>query len=74
MQNLSIDSSNRNGWLQRAKKEEHSDLLIGNGQIPNLTSDIAGKFYMVYGVGDSIMYAASNDKGKTFASMFGIDS
>jgi len=51
----------------REEKKENSDVVIGPGKMPNLARDLAGNFYVVYGTGDSIMYAASNDKGKIFS-------
>jgi len=51
----------------REEKKENGDLVIGPGKMPNLTRDMAGNFHVVYGTGDSIMYATSNDKGKTFS-------
>ena len=51
----------------REEKKENNDLVIGPGKMPNLTRDLSGNFYVVYGTGDSIMYATSNDQGKTFS-------
>jgi hypothetical protein len=56
------------GGCKEQQKKENSDLLIDNGQMPNLASDNTVNFYVTYGVGDSIMYAGSNDEGKTFSS------
>lgn len=45
-----------------------SEVIIGNGQMPNATNDITGNFHIVFGSGDSIMYAASTDHGKSFSA------
>ncbi len=50
------------------KKKENREQLIGKGQMPNLARDPAANFYLTYGIGDSIMYAASRDKGNNFSS------
>jgi hypothetical protein len=49
------------------KKKENGNLIIGTGQMPNVARDKAGNFYVVYGSRDSIMYAVSNDGGKSFS-------
>lgn len=36
--------------------------------MPNLTRDKAGNLHLVYGIGDSIMYAYSSDKGNSFST------
>jgi hypothetical protein len=41
---------------------------IAHGQMPNLVSDISGNLHLVYGNGDSLMYAYSNDKGNSFSA------
>lgn len=48
----------------------HSDLVIGNGQMPNLAKDEANNLHVVYGLGDSLMYSVSSDNGTTFSSPF----
>lgn len=45
-----------------------TDFIIGNGQMPNIVKDKSGNIHLVYGVGDSVMYTYSSDKGKTFSS------
>jgi hypothetical protein len=45
----------------------HSALLIGYGQMPNMAKDQAGRLRLAYGSGDSIMYTFSSDLGKTFS-------
>jgi len=45
-----------------------SEVIIGNGQMPNATNDNSGNFHIVFGSGDSIMYAASTDHGKSFSA------
>jgi hypothetical protein len=54
-----------------ADKEKNSastDVIIAHGQMPNIVIDNREKINLVYGLGDSIMYSYSSDKGKTFAS------
>jgi len=45
-----------------------TDFVIADGQMPNMAKDKAGNIHLVYGVGDSIMYTYSLDKGNSFAS------
>ena len=40
--------------------------LIGSGQMPLLTSDDRGNIHLVYGIGDSLLYRYSPDKGQSF--------
>jgi len=49
-------------------KKGSTGVVIGTGQMPDIASDLHNNFYVVYGTGDSIMYSASNDRGKTFSS------
>src|SRR5215208_4262151 len=44
------------------------DLIIGSGQMPNVTKDNKTNLHIVYGTGDSIMYSFSSNDGKTFSS------
>lgn len=52
------------------QKQNHagSDVVIANGQMPNLVVDAADNLQLVYGSGDSIMYAYSSDQGHTFSA------
>jgi hypothetical protein len=45
-----------------------SDSIIAEGQMPNLVKDNSGNLHLVYGKGDSIMYAYSEDRGKSFST------
>ncbi|CAN5304520.1 hypothetical protein BH11BAC6_BH11BAC6_12170 [soil metagenome] len=49
---------------QHAKQ---NDVVIGNGQMPNITRDRSNAIHIVYGSGDSIMYATSTDNANTFS-------
>ncbi|MBE7170082.1 MAG: exo-alpha-sialidase [Williamsia sp.] len=44
-----------------------TDLIIANGQMPGMAKDKDGHLHLVYGTGDSIMYALSSDLGRTFS-------
>jgi len=44
------------------------DFVIGNGQIPNIAKDKSGTIHLTYGLGDSIMYTSSSDKGNSFST------
>lgn len=44
-----------------------NDLVIANGQMPNLVKDKEDNLHLVYGSGDSIMYTYSSDQGKSFS-------
>ena len=41
--------------------------LIANGQMPKLVKDKNDNLSLVFGNGDSIMYAYSSDQGKSFS-------
>ena len=41
---------------------------IGQGQMPNVTTDSKGNIHLVFGSGDSILYSSSNDQGKSFSN------
>ena len=47
-------------------KLESNPKSIGKGQMPSLAADKMGKVHLVYGSGDSLLYAVSNDKGSSF--------
>lgn len=42
--------------------------VIANGQMPDVVKDKNDHLHLVYGVGDSIMYTSSSDKGISFSS------
>lgn len=44
-----------------------AQITIGRGDEPQITSDLKNVVRLVYGNGDSIYYALSTDKGKTFS-------
>lgn len=50
------------------KSVPKTDIVITNGQMPNIAKDNSGRIHLVYGMGDSIMYISSSDKGSSFAS------
>ena len=43
-------------------------MVIGDGQMPNIAKDPKNNLHLVYGIGDSIIYVASTNSGKTFSS------
>jgi hypothetical protein len=43
------------------------DLVVANGQMPNLAKDKDNNLHLVYGNGDSIMYLFSSDNGNSFS-------
>jgi hypothetical protein len=45
-----------------------ADFVITNGQMPDVVKDKNEHLHLVYGVGDSIMYTSSSDKGNSFSS------
>lgn len=51
---------------QEIKNKE--DFVIAKGQVPDLAKDNDGNIYLAYGLGDSIMYTRSQDKGNSFSS------
>src|SRR3954463_7735145 len=44
--------------------------IIGKGQMPNLVKDKQSNLHLVYGSGDSILYAYSSDNGNSFSTPF----
>jgi len=50
------------------KKSERGDLIVGAGKMPNLARDNAGNLFVVFGSGDSILFASSHDEGNTFSA------
>jgi hypothetical protein len=53
--------------LQNVKKDS-ADLIIANGRLPKIITDIQGNIYLAYGIGDSIMYVSSSNQGASFSS------
>ncbi|MEO6721392.1 MAG: sialidase family protein [Ferruginibacter sp.] len=49
------------------KTQIKDDFIIAHGQMPNITRDKDNAIHLVYGNGDSIMYASSTDNGSTFS-------
>lgn len=49
-------------------KDENNSLIIATGQMPNIVKDNSGNFHLVYGKGDSILFAYSTDHGRTFSA------
>ncbi len=49
------------------KTEIKDDYIVARGQMPNLAKDVNNVFHLVYGNGDSIMYAFSADNGASFS-------
>lgn len=52
-----------------SEKKGHSqnDMVIANGQMPNLVKGQDDNLHLVYGLDDSIMYAYSSDQGNSFS-------
>src|SRR6476659_9241941 len=46
---------------------DRNDIIVANGQMPNLVKDKQDNLHLVYGSGDSILYMYSADRGKTFS-------
>jgi hypothetical protein len=49
------------------ESNDSSGSVIASGQMPTLIKDQSNDFHLVYGNADSLMYAYSNDRGKTFS-------
>ncbi len=45
-----------------------TDSIIASGQMPDVVKDNSDNLHLVYGTGDSIMYAHSSDHGETFSA------
>jgi len=50
-----------------------ADFVIANGQMPDIAKDKNDHLHLVYGSGDSIMYATSSDEGISFSSPLLVD-
>src|SRR6187551_3139217 len=49
-------------------KADVESTIIATGQMPNIVKDNSGNIHLTYGNGDSILYAYSLDRGKTFST------
>ena len=49
------------------KAHIQDDTIVANGQMPNIVKDNNGNIQLVYGFGDSIMYANLPDNGNNFS-------
>jgi hypothetical protein len=49
-------------------KPDVQGAVIAAGQMPNLVKDNSGNIHLVYGNGDSILYAYSSDAGNSFSA------
>lgn len=50
------------------KTLEQDSFVIADGQMPNLVKDNEGNIHLVFGMGDSLLYAYSSDQGKSFST------
>lgn len=57
----------------RKQAVSKNDFVIAKGQMPKMVTDKNGNIHLVYGIGDSIMYTYSSDKGNSFSSPEVID-
>lgn len=51
----------------KEEKKSFSESVIASGQMPNIVRDKEGILHLVYGSGDSLMYAYSKNKGESFS-------
>ena len=54
--------------LSCAERSADKGFIIATGQMPNLAKDSKNSLHLVYGNGDSIMYAFSTNDGQLFSS------
>src|SRR4249919_1219436 len=54
--------------FRHSQTKQYASSIIARGQMPNLGVDKAGNVHLVYGLGDSIMYAESVDHGISFST------
>ena len=47
-------------------ESEEGVVMIGNGEMPNITKDKGGRIHVVYGEGDQIMHTMSGDQGRSY--------
>src|ERR1044071_5554270 len=55
-------------------KRSESGQVIAQGQMPAIATGANKNIHLVYGIGDSIMYTYSIDKGRSFAPPVVIDT
>jgi len=55
-------------------KRSENDFIVAQGQMPAIATDANGNIHLVFGIGDSIMYTYSNDKGRSFSPPVVIDT
>lgn len=57
-------------FIKSAKTSESADYeIMGPGQMPAVTSGKSGIIHLVYGIGDSLLFRSSPDKGRSFSSL-----
>ena len=49
------------------KTQAGEDFIVGNGQMPDMVKDKENTIHLVYGNGDSLLYASSTDNGSSFS-------
>lgn len=59
---------------KQKENENAAPLIIGKGNMPAIAKDINNNIHVVYGYGDSIMYASSVDQGHSFGNPVLIDT
>ena len=55
-------------------KTDSNELVIGSGQIPNLVTKNGNNVHVVFGMGDSLYYSFSSNKGQSFSSPLLVDT
>lgn len=56
------------GGCKEKVKPGTASSIIGIGQMPSVVNDPTGKLHVVFGEGDSILYAVSTDQGQSFSN------
>ncbi len=51
---------------ENESEEGEKVVMVGNGEMPNLTKDKEGRIHVVYGQGDQIMHTMSGDQGRSY--------
>lgn len=59
---------------KESKPADVTEKIIATGRMPAIAKDEAGNIQLVYGSGDSIMYASSKDKGISFSTPVLVDT
>ena len=49
------------------QQKTNTGIIVGRGQMPNITADSRHRVHLVYGNADSILYSVSADGGNTFS-------